>query len=328
MRLLGIGAAALAATGCDPLPASEAGAAPAPLHGSRRVRVCYTPAYVGSAHTFETTRKARWVADSLAADPIAGIELVANAALTEEALERAHDQAYVTAVRTGEPRTLAESQGFVWDPKLWSMVSASNGGVADAAATALADGVAGSLSSGLHHARRGHGAGFCTFNGLAIAALRALDQGLERVLILDLDAHCGGGTHSLIAEHAGIRQLDVAVDDFDQYQPTGGNTLDLVGDAALYLPTIERRLEALANERFDLCLYNAGMDPHENCSIGGLAGIDESVLERRESLVFSWCRKQGLPVAFVLAGGYLGPGLDQDRLVALHRLTLTAAASL
>jgi len=50
----------------------------------------------------------------------------------------------------------------------------------------------GSLSSGLHHARRTHGAGFCTFNGLALAALTALEvltAGAQRVLILNLDAH-------------------------------------------------------------------------------------------------------------------------------------------
>ena len=68
------------------------------------------------------------------------------------------------------------------------------------------------------------------------------------------------------------------------------------------------------------------MDPHEQCRVGGLAGIDESVIVRREDLVFSWCRDRKLPIAFVLAGGYIGPGLDQDRLVALHRITLTAAS--
>lgn len=46
---------------------------------------------------------------------------------------------------------------------------------------------------------------------------------------------------------------------------------------------------------------------------------------RRERLVFDWCRRRGIPIAFVLAGGYLGPGLDESGLVALHRLTLSAA---
>src|SRR6185369_4139490 len=109
----------------------------------------------------------------------------------------------------------AESQGFSWDPGLWRMVLASNGGVVAAARAALQDGVAGSLSSGLHHARHERGAGFCTFNGLALAARAALDAGAGSVLILDLDAHCGGGTTSLIEREPRIWQSDVSVSGLD-----------------------------------------------------------------------------------------------------------------
>jgi acetoin utilization deacetylase AcuC-like enzyme len=63
-------------------------------------------------------------------------------------------------------------------------------------------------------------------------------------------------------------------------------------------------------------LYNAGMDPHQDCPVGGLAGIDELLLAQRERMVFEWCRRRDLPVAFVLAGGYIGPRLDVARLVA------------
>ncbi|MEA1051242.1 hypothetical protein U5801_15720 [Lamprobacter modestohalophilus] len=49
---------------------------------------------------------------------------------------------------------------------------------------------------------------------------------------------------------------------------------------------------------------------------------------RKTNLVrlFAWCQGRGLPIAFVLAGGYIGRGLDQRGLVDLHRLTLFAAA--
>lgn len=323
--LLGAGVTGLAGVGWIARPGADAGGR-SESHGGRRVRVCYTPAYVGAALAFETTRKARWVADSLAADPIPGVELTANAALTEEALLLVHSPAYVAAVRTGQPRELAESQGFPWDEQLWPMVLASNGGIVTAAGTAKHDGVAGALASGLHHARRDRGVGFCTFNGLAIAARHALGDGARRVLIIDLDAHCGGGTHSLIGGEPAIEQLDVAVDAFDRYQPDGRNTLDLVGAAPDYLPTIARRLDALRTESYDLCLYNAGMDPHQDCPVGGLAGIDDAMLARRERMVFDWCRSKRLPIAFVLAGGYVSARLDRAGLVALHRLTLSAAS--
>ncbi|MBN1632303.1 MAG: hypothetical protein JW990_21305, partial [Thermoleophilia bacterium] len=174
------------------------------------MRVFYSPDYVGSAYAFETTRKAQWVADSLAVSPIEDIDLVEPPPLSWDQVVRVHDPDYVRAVQTGTPRHLAESQGFEWDPGLWPMVLSSNGGAVAAAFAALEHGMSGSLSSGLHHARRGHGAGFCTFNGLAMAARAALAAGAESVLILDLDAHCGGGTASLIAEDPRIWQVDVA----------------------------------------------------------------------------------------------------------------------
>ena len=332
LRLLASGVAVSGLVGL--VAARQSGATAArsddqPAETPRPMLVFYSPEYALSAHSFETTRKARWVADSLASDPIPGLALVAPTPLTEAELEAVHDPAYVEAVRTGQPRDLAQSQGFAWDPGLWTMVLASNGGAVEAARTALREGgVAGSLSSGLHHAAYGRGKGFCTFNGLALAARAVLEGGASRLLIVDLDAHCGGGTHSLIAADDRVWQLDVAVNAFDSYSPAQRNTLDLVRSAADYLPTIAARLEELPSRapRFDLCLYNAGMDPHEGCPVGGMSGITTEVIAARERMVFDWCRAQGLPVAFVLAGGYTGPTLDQAGLVQLHRLTIASAA--
>jgi acetoin utilization deacetylase AcuC-like enzyme len=291
--------------------------------------VYYSPSYVGASHAFDTTRKAKWIADSLLARPIAGLELRPPPLVPRSLLEHVHDPAYVRALETGQPAEQAEAQGFPWDPGLLPMVLASNGGVVAAALIALDRGVAGSLSSGLHHARREHGAGFCTLNGLALAAQAALAAGAGAVLVLDLDAHCGGGTHSLVAGDPRIWQLDVSVSAYDDYTPSSRTTLDLVGHADEYLPTIARRLAELERRgpAFDLCLYNAGMDPYERCTLGGQAGITLERLAAREALVFDWCRRRGVAVAFVLAGGYVGRQLDQDGLVEAHRLTLAAAAA-
>jgi len=292
------------------------------------VQVFYSPKYVGSGYAFDTTRKAKWIADSLAESPIQGIELLEPPSLTREQVAQVHDADYIRAVETGVPRDLAESQGFPWDAGLWPMILASNGGVVAAGLAALEQGVAGSLSSGLHHARRARGAGFCTFNGLVIAAGEALSAGAQSVLILDLDAHCGGGTRSMIQDDPRIWQLDVAVSSYDRYESSDHAWLEIARNGADYLPTVDRWLKALDRRgpRFDLCLYNAGMDLYENCPTGGMAGITRDVLSRRERLVFEWCRDRRLPIAFVLAGGYVGPRLDEAGLIDLHRLTLSSAA--
>jgi hypothetical protein len=142
----------------------------------------YGPDYVRAAYDFDTTRKARWIAESLVAEPIAGVRLVEPAPLTFDEVAAVHDRRYVQAVRDGTPRELAESQGFQWDEGLWRMVLATNGGVVAAARSALECGVAGSLSSGLHHARWEHGSGNCTLNGIVLAAHAALDAGATSVL--------------------------------------------------------------------------------------------------------------------------------------------------
>jgi acetoin utilization deacetylase AcuC-like enzyme len=292
------------------------------------VRVYYSPAYVGAAYAFATTRKAKWIAESLSESPISGIELVEPDALTRDQVTEVHDADYIRAVETGDPRRLAQSQGFDWDAGLWQMVLASNGGAVAAARTALEQGVAGSLSSGLHHARYDRGEGYCTFNGLVIAADEALSAGAKLVLILDLDAHCGGGTASLIKKNPRVWQIDVSVSSFDCYSSSDQVRLDVVKASSDYLATIRQRLDEVDRQglHFDLCLYNAGMDPFENCPTGGMHGITHEVLADRERMVFGWCRDRRMPVAFVLAGGYLGPDLDEDGLVRLHRLTLAAAA--
>ena len=54
----------------------------------------------------------------------------------------------------------------------------TNGGALAAASRALDDGVAAALASGFHHSHADHGEGFCTFNGLVVAAeaLRAASR--------------------------------------------------------------------------------------------------------------------------------------------------------
>jgi acetoin utilization deacetylase AcuC-like enzyme len=295
----------------------------APDNRVEDMKIFYSDDYIAASQAFDTTRKSGWIANSLRERPISSIELVAPTLLSAIELSQVHDPDYVKAVQTGTPRSLASSQGFHWDPGLWRAVCASTGGTVAAAKEALTSGVSGSLSSGLHHAKYRQGAGFCTFNGLVAATYAALSDGCKSVLILDLDAHCGGGTHEMLRHEKRVHHTDISVSSFDSYTPIRHNTLDVVNEDAKYLPTIKQRLQDLEGVSFDLCLYNAGMDPYDNHP----GGLGAEVLQQREELVFDWCRRRKLPVAFVLAGGYIGANLSKDELVALHRITITAAAA-
>ena len=292
------------------------------------MRVFFSHDYAANSHAIDATQKPLWVADSLQAQPIASVRLVSPTPVDAEQLALVHDPAYVQAVRTGRPRELAESSTFPWNPGTWISEVASCGGMITACEAARSDGVSGSLSVGFHHARRGGGRSHCIFNGLALAIRAIRKNGVERVLCIDLDAHCGGGTFSLVGGLDGYHQLDVSLFPTDSYRPTGESTLDIVESRDEYLGIISDRLNGLSDRLadFQLCVYYAGMDTHEGSAFGGLPGIDATMLARRDEVVFSTLRKHGVPVVFGLGGGYLGPGLDRESLVALHRATIEIGA--
>lgn len=289
------------------------------------MHIYFDERYCATSQQFDTFRKARYVADDLEKNPVAGVEVVSPERATRDDLLLAHDEEYVVAVETGEPLDLAMSNTRGWDEGLLDATSWSTGGAISATLRAFTTrSIAGSLSSGLHHARADRGGGFCTFNGVAIAAIRARLAGAARVLILDLDAHCGGGTASIIGNHQGIEQVDVSVNPFDRYIPgLAGRQRMASGDD--YLEVIRGELDMIDDPSgVSVMIYNAGVDPHERA--GGVSGITTSVIEQREQMVFDWATEHGIPTAFVLAGGYIGYGLTMDGVVALHRITIETAA--
>jgi acetoin utilization deacetylase AcuC-like enzyme len=282
--------------------------------------VYFNPDYVASEYAFDTTRKAGELAarmersgsSATLADPI---EFVGQ---TERLIERAHSPGYVEAVRSGDPAGLAESQGFDWDPKIPTMAIAHTAGLVGAV-TAVLSGPArfgGSLSSGLHHARRDRGAGYCTFNGLAVAANAALELGAERLLVLDLDAHCGGGTRSM-TEPESVVQIDVSTVGFDTWSPAGADALVMAQPDGYLAKVAEALRLADTAGSFDLVLYNAGMDPANS-------GVSAADLKTREQMVADWATVKEYPLVYALAGGYTGYDLTMSDLVELHLFTVEA----
>jgi acetoin utilization deacetylase AcuC-like enzyme len=292
--------------------------------------VYYSEKYISEGFGVDTREKARDIAHSLTSRPIEGITLAEPEAATVQHYQLAHGPRYAQALMTGRPEAAADQNGLgIWTRDLATSVAFSTGGVIAAVREAWnLKRHTGSLSSGLHHAKKNFGAGFCTINALVVAARLAVQEGASRILIVDFDAHCGGGTASLLTNNDPIEQIDVSVSSYDSYTPS--DTIKLwMADGATYLDSINTALSSVMDpSSIDVVIYNAGMDPHERCSTGGEKGITTQVLRQREQMVFSWANTHAIPVAFVLAGGYSGRNLTRGELVDLHRLTLEAAASL
>ncbi len=63
-----------------------------------------------------------------------------------------------------------------------------------------------------HHASRDTGYGFCIFNNVAVAAQAARHAGLEKVAIVDLDAHHGNGTEAIFYDEPSVLTISVHED--------------------------------------------------------------------------------------------------------------------
>lgn len=290
------------------------------------MKLFYNDDYVAAKYAYDTTRKAQYIHQSLMDDPIGNISIYTPHLFTDrtkELISTVHDGDYVDAVRTGNPAQKAESQGFDWDDGIWDMAVAHSTGLVAATTEAIsAETRAGSLSSGLHHANRSGGRGFCTINGLAVAAKQAVEMDAPRVLILDFDAHAGGGTWDIISNHLpSVVQIDVTCSPFDTYEPTGESMLTLC-DAHDYREKIKYAL-GYASLRstidpYDLIIYNAGMDP-----LNSRVSLND--IFYREKAVSDFIGDS--PAIFALAGGYTWGDTTMDELVSWHRITIDTWAN-
>ncbi len=304
------------------------------------MKTFYNNKYTASKYAFDTTRKSKAIVESLGINPIDGLDIadpdaysktvengdiwhMAFTEVAEEHLGHLHDDDYFDAVHKGNPRGLAESQGFDWDEGIFTMALAHTSGLIGATYEALTNKTtAGSLSSGLHHARRSEGAGFCTFNGLAASADYAIKAfSAEKVLIIDFDAHSGGGTWDIVNTfHPDkVVQIDVTCSAFDTWKPEGESSIWYTGHQD-YRKDIDRALVYASKKlsAFDFIIYNAGMDPLNS-------GVSINDIIYRENAVRNFIGDT--PAIFGLAGGYTWGNKTMDDVVDWHRITLETWAN-
>jgi len=230
-------------------------------------------------------------------------------AASDEQLLRAHDAEYLAKVADG---TLSEREvrriGLPWSPELVERSRRSVGGTMEACRAALTDGIAISLSGGTHHAFADHGEGFCIFNDCAVTArTMQAEERVRRIVIIDCDVHQGNGTAAILADDPTVFTFSIhGAKNFPFHKERSDLDVELADrvDDATYLAALTAGMDAaLAAARADLAIYLAGADPFVGDALGRLA-LSKAGLAERDRLVLDRCRRAGLPVAVVMAGGY------------------------
>jgi len=243
-------------------------------------------------------------------------------------LKLAHAADYVDQVISCcVPEKIEREIGFPVGPRVSLRAQLAAGGTMLAARLALRHGIACNTAGGSHHARRAQGAGFCTFNDVAVAALTLLAEGAaQNILVVDLDVHQGDGTADILADDPRVFTFSMHGDrnypvrkiasDLDVALPDGTADAAYIERLAAILP------ELSARAHWDIVFYNAGVDVHAEDRLGRLS-LSDAGQRTRDETVIGHFRALGIPVCGVIGGGY---STDVPALAARHAILFEVAA--
>jgi acetoin utilization protein AcuC len=195
-----------------------------------------------------------------------------------------------------------------------------------------------SIGGGLHHAKPSYGEGFCLYNDVAFCALYLMqDYKLDRILILDTDAHAGNGTAEYFYEDKRVLLIDLHQDPRTLYPGTGfahqigagegkGFTINIplppYAGYDSYQLVFDTLVQPIAEEfNPQVIIRNGGSDPHFNdgltslgLSVSGFRMIGEKVSEMAQicddkviDLIASGYNREVLPYSWLaLLSGLAG----------------------
>ncbi len=136
-----------------------------------------------------------------------------------------------------------------------------------------------SIGGGLHHAKPAYGEGFCLYNDVAFCGLYLMQHyRLERILILDTDAHAGNGTSEYFYNEPRVLFIDLHQNPLTLYPGTGfahqigsgkgkGFTINIplpvYAGYDSYRLVFESIVEPVVREfEPEIIVRNGGSDPH------------------------------------------------------------------
>jgi acetoin utilization deacetylase AcuC-like enzyme len=169
-------------------------------------------------------------------------------------------------------------------------------------------GVSMNIAGGTHHAFTNRGEGFCLLNDMALGANFLLKEGLsKKILIVDLDVHQGNGTAEIFRNEdrvftfsmhgANNYPLRKEQSDLDIGLPDGAGDDEYLSQLAVTLPMLIDMVEP------DFIFYQSGVDVLATDKLGRL-GLSLNGCKERDAMVFEHCKKNSIPVAVSMGGGY------------------------
>lgn len=166
-----------------------------------------------------------------------------------------------------------------------------------------------------HHAASDQFGGYCFFNNAAIAAQRALDDGAQRVTILDVDYHHGNGTQQIFYERDDVQFVSLHADPavaFPYFSGYADETGEGAGrgstcnyplpqgtDYAAWVAALDNALDGIQRYAPDLLIVSLGVDTFKGDPISHFTLDSGDFYDYGQRIA-----ALGLPTLIVMEGGY------------------------
>ncbi len=166
-----------------------------------------------------------------------------------------------------------------------------------------------------HHAGADFMGGYCFVNNAAVAAQTLVNQGAQRVALLDVDYHHGNGTQSIFYERSDVLFISIHGDPLTEYPfylghadevgagvGTGFNLnlpLPAGSSVVAWFEALETACTRIAMHQTDALVVSLGLDTFADDPISSFSLRAEDFTRLGQRLA-----ALGLPTVFVFEGGY------------------------
>lgn len=276
------------------------------------LRIAFSPIYkyeVPAGHRFPMEKYELLPEQLLYEGTVTEANFFAPKRVSEEIILWTHEQDYWLRMKNQQlTKKEIRAIGFPMSEQLVIRGTYISNGTIECAEFALQHGVSMNIAGGTHHSFTYKGEGFCLLNDIAIASNFLLKKGLaKKILVIDLDVHQGNGTAQIFQNNPNV--FTFSMHGAKNY-PTRKEQSDLdIGlpdktEDEAYLKILRETLpELLDSVEPDFIFYLSGVDVLATDKLGRLS-MTVAGCKERDKIVLEICKKNDLPVAISMGGGY------------------------
>ena len=223
-------------------------------------------------------------------------------------MKTSHSLDYINDIRNKTlDIKLQKKIGFPINDSVVRRSFVATGGTVLASKLALESKLACNTAGGSHHATFNHGAGYCVFNDVAVAANYLRNKGYaKKILILDLDVHQGNGNSEIFKNDKDVFTFSMhCASNYPAKKSKSDMDIELADhmENKEYLNILNENLKILNKNTFDFVFYVAGVDIHFEDRLGKLKITDQGINRRDQMVIenfyskknsFMRCSRRGL----------------------------------